>query len=92
MDTPYVSEAAAVRALAFEARFLSLPPSVGVLFVSVEAVPVVGGDSNAYNVRIGISRQFSTRTGELLIQNVMRKEMVDGLVINASAFRGQRTG
>lgn len=93
MDTPYVSLDAAWRAKEFEDRFLKLPPGAGVLFVSVEAMPIVGGDSKIYEIKLGLSRWHDGSAGKHIIQQVMQKELAERQYeIRGTTFRGQRVG
>lgn len=75
MDTPYVSIGAKELAKGFEKRFTTLPPMAGVLFASVRAVPVVGGKTNEFVIRLGINRKTNPGTAEALIRQVMAEEI-----------------
>src|SRR5690349_8916600 len=50
---PYVNEVSAERAREWERRFQRLPRDAGVIFISITAVPEIGGDCHVYEVRLG---------------------------------------
>lgn len=88
-DVPYVSNQAAQFAREIEQRFLKLKPEAGVVFASVNAKPVPGGKTIGFEVRLGISKNLSEDVGWALIQQVLKDEIVAGIVdISGSVFTG----
>lgn len=83
----YVDSESVVRAKMWEERFRDLPVEAGIIFIGVEAVPLIGGKSDTYDVRLGISARFETDTGLAVIKKVLANEM-GKFVIRASVFRG----
>jgi hypothetical protein len=90
IETPYIDEVSAERAQEWERRFQQLPPDAGVIFISITAVPELGGDCHAYEVRLGINREFKgTANGILIVQHVLAEEIASGRYrIHATAHRG----
>jgi hypothetical protein len=88
-ELDYVSDEAAERAREWERRFQQLPPSAGVLFVSVAASPAPRGECRTYEVRLGIQRGFEEATGIALIRHVLAAEIESGrFQIRGAAYRG----
>lgn len=86
---PYVSTESAERARSFEKRFQALPEMAGVVFVSVDAQPIKGGQSNAFKILLGVSKRLHESVGWGLIQQVMKTEIEKGAyTITASVFTG----
>lgn len=85
----YVNELSRHLALGMEQRFQRLPPSAGVLFVSVRAVPESDGVAKSFEVRLGINRLFEEETGLALIKRVLEPEIAEKkFSISASVYRG----
>jgi hypothetical protein len=90
-EVPYVSETAAEKARELESRFLTLPPEAGVLFVAIHAVPALGGKTEEFDVRLGISRQFEEGTGLAIIKKVLEDDLASGDIrVSAAVYRGVR--
>ena len=88
-DLPYVSELARQTSRKMEAKFSSLPPGAGVIFVGVTAEKALQGKSVVFTVRLGMSRLYEKATGEALIRDVLRDEIASGaFTINASVYLG----
>jgi hypothetical protein len=88
---PYVDEKANEIARWMERRLQEVSPLAGIIFVSVKAVPVLKGNSNAFEVRLGLDREMEEGTGVAVIQNTFKEQIQQGLVtINAAVFRGIR--
>lgn len=87
----YVGKLAYDMARLFENRLWQLPSSSGILFISVLAVPVVGGKSLEFNIVIGIDREFDVKTGEAIVRSVFEKEIsCDEIIITTNVIRGIR--
>lgn len=71
----YVSEEAAAKAREFERRFQALPSSAGIIFVSVAAVPVEGGQTSTFDVLLGMTTAFEPQLGESLVKRVLEEEI-----------------
>lgn len=86
----YVNESSLDLAKEMEKRFTTLHPTAGVLFIGVRAVPVPGGKSKTFEVRLGIQRKFDEGTGMAIIKKVLEKELLQssGYTILASVYRG----
>jgi hypothetical protein len=85
----YVSEEAKKVVEYIESRLRILPPAAGILFISVKAVPAPKGEVKAYEVRMGISKNFDEETGMAVIKTVFHKEIEEGaFTLLASVFRG----
>lgn len=87
----FVTEEAAQRAREMEQRFRDLPPSAGILFVGVKALPTKGDlDAQKFELVVGVTRQLEEATGRALIKKMLENEMGlgDADVIDASVFRG----
>lgn len=82
----YVDDAAADQAVKFEKRLQQLSPNAGVLFASVNAVPVEGGDTKAFEVRLGVKKGM--QAGVTLVQFTFRDEIDQGLRFLVSAYQG----
>lgn len=85
---PYVNERAAEAVSEFEGRFQRLQASAGVLFVSISAEPVEGGDSHAFFIRLGLTKNLTRDAGWAIIQSVLKRELEAGLKVHASVFIG----
>lgn len=86
---PYANEKAVELASSFEKRIQEVSPHAGLLFVSVRAEPVLGGESNTFHIILGIDRKFEELTGQALMKKVFEKEIEDGQVVfTAKVFRG----
>lgn len=79
-SVPYVSDSAGALAREFEARFKKLPPIAGVMFVSVSAVPIVGGNTNSFQVILGMARWLTESAGLGLVQQLLSDELSRGTV------------
>jgi hypothetical protein len=79
-QVPYASLDAVAKARSYEKRFQNLPEVAGVILVSVEATPALGGNSEGIQILLGISRRLSEDVGWALIQQVMREEIQSGLL------------
>ena len=84
----FVKDEANQRAMAMELKLSSLPPSAGVLFVSVKAVPSTNGGGVEFHVRLGISRKFTEETGRGLLRKVLEIERFGGLKLFTAVYRG----
>lgn len=88
MSVPYVNERVAAMIAEIENRFRSLPPNAGVLFVSVGAVPVEGGNSPELWVRLGLTKNLSRDVGELIVQKVLENELASNLKVRTVVYLG----
>lgn len=76
----YVSEGSAYMASEFARRLQELPASAGIIFVSVSAVPVEGGQTMTFDVCLGMSQQFDPSLGASLTKKVFEKELEKRLI------------
>jgi hypothetical protein len=88
MQVPYVSEEAVKQARVFEARLQALPSQAGVLFVSVKAVPVVGGKATSFHVELGLSKTVGEGVGIPLVKKVFEEEIEAGMQFTAYCREG----
>ncbi len=84
----YVSDEAAGHARRMEAALQKLPSEAGVLFASVKAVPVEGGDAKAFSICIGMSRRFEEGTGLALAAQLFIPEVQAGRTLDIKVYRG----
>lgn len=84
----YVSDECQRLARMMERKLATLPPSAGVLFVSVSPQPAEDGNSKEFFLRLGIARHFEESTGRALIKKYLAEEMKAGLRIFAGVYRG----
>lgn len=89
LETAYVSEDAAALARAYEKRFQALPELAGIVFISVSAKPVVGGEPKSFQILLGLSRRLDESVGWALIRQTMQDVIEMGKInISAKVFRG----
>lgn len=88
MGIAYVNERAAKTVVEIEEKFRRLHPSVGVIFISVSAVPVEGGESSEFIIRLGLQRKLSVGAGEAIIQSTLRKELSAGMKVLSAIYLG----
>jgi hypothetical protein len=92
-SVPYVSEKAQEVARWMERRLAEVNKDGGILFISVQAHPVPGGNTNKFTVRLGLDRKLEEGTGIALIRHVFDKQIKEGLLtLDAAVYRGIRGG
>jgi hypothetical protein len=77
-DVPYTSLAAAKLGREWARRFQALPPSAGVIFISVLPRPAPRGAVRVFYVTIGVGRNLSEGLGTALVKHVLGKELESG--------------
>lgn len=87
MSIEYVGEASAVLAREFERKLQKLPKDAGILFVGVQAVPALDGNSKSFEVRLGLRRR-SAGGGSALVKFVFQEELANGVRFQVSAYPG----
>jgi hypothetical protein len=85
---PYVNQQAFELAQKLERILHLLPAESGIYFAGVHAVPVPGGESNVFDVTVGIDRAFETKTIEIVVSQVLMPEMLEGFKFNLKVVRG----
>lgn len=74
----YVNEKSAAVAREYEKRLQALPASAGIIFVSVAAIPVEGGNTIFFDVSLGITKDFDPSLGVSLVKSVFDDEVSSG--------------
>lgn len=88
-EVPFVTKESAKKARDFERRFQLVRGDAGIVFVSVQAMPVIRGVSTEFRVILGISRKWNESVGWALIQQVLHEEIKTGAItITGSVFTG----
>lgn len=85
----YVNAESLAKAREMEARFATLAPAAGVLFVTVDPTPADLGQASEFTVRLGMTRTLSEGAGRALIRQVLKKEIDSGLKILAGVYVGR---
>ena len=88
MGIDYVGEKAAALARKFEKTIQHVAKQAGILFVGVRAVPTQDGESDQFEVSMGIRRGIGVTDGNALVKFIFRKEIEDGLRFQVSSFQG----
>ena len=93
----YVGEKAKVLAEGWEQRLCYLPSAAGILFAGVLAKPWQGGDSNHFEVFIGIARNREKDTIVSLFHQTFAEEINSGkytfeLFVYQGSLSNGRTG
>lgn len=88
-EIPFVSAESAQKAREFEQRFQELDPGVGVIFVSVEALPAPKGLCKEFKILLGITKKLHSSVGWAIIRHWMREEIQSGeITITGGVFTG----
>ena len=88
-EIPFVSAESREKAREFEKRFQGLDKGVGVIFVSVDAVPAVKGLCTEFKILLGITKKLDASVGWAILRHWMRDEIQTGAItITGSVFTG----
>lgn len=83
----YVDDRSLRKVFQAEEKIRELPSEAGVLFVSVKAEPIEGGDAKRFSVCLGMPRRFDEGTGTALVKHVL-KDILTGCDIDVRVLRG----
>lgn len=84
----YVNEQGKQLVERIEKKLADAGERMGILFVSIEAVPKVGGNVSEINVRVGMDKSLSAIAGNMLIRTLLNEEIAGGVTVNASVYLG----
>lgn len=87
-EIAYVKQEIVDRLRDWERRFQVLPAAAGVAFVSIAARPQPGGETNLFDVVVGISREFLRETGEAVVRHILADEIKNGAEFFIQVHRG----
>lgn len=90
MSVPYVGIASGSMALAARSKLQDADKNAGIIFVSVKAIPVVGGDTRDLNVVLGLRDDLDPSVGPFIVGSILKKEIEEGWHFNVTAFNGHR--
>jgi hypothetical protein len=73
--TPYVDEASAALAHAWQERIQKLPAETGVIFISVSGIPSKNGKCEQFDVVLGIKAGIAVGTAMAVVQHYFATEL-----------------
>jgi hypothetical protein len=74
---PYVDEASAALAHAWQERIQKLSPESGILFLSVTGIPIASGRCSQFDFVLGVQKSVAAGTAMAVIQHFFEKELED---------------